>query len=86
MVSYELARISGSLHLLTGASPRELLPAGLLFPVNIFELSPHDSGVSIDSSPILIANDTLINKHAEPIRLDYQPQTGKNIPSAGSES
>src|SRR5215472_17477965 len=31
------------------------------------ELSPHDGGASIDSSPILDANNTLVNEHAEPI-------------------
>ena len=50
----------------TKASSRVLL-ACLLFTVNFFELSPHDGGVNIDSSPTLDANNTLINEHAETI-------------------
>jgi hypothetical protein len=48
-------------------APRESPLACLLFAKNFFELSPHDGGVSIDSSPILDANNTLIDEHAEPI-------------------
>ena len=35
--------------------------------INILELSPHDGGVSVDPSPILDADHTLIDEHAQAI-------------------
>ena len=38
-----------------------------LYPIKILELSPHDRGVNVDSSPILDADDTLIDEHAQAV-------------------
>jgi hypothetical protein len=64
----KLYRLMNAKILLTySPSLRGPLLACLIFVINLLELSPHDGGVSIDSGPILDADNTLINQHAEPI-------------------
>jgi len=44
-----------------------LILAATLYAINILELSPHDRGVHVDSSPILDADNTLIDEHAQAV-------------------